>query len=1128
LRQGEFIPGAPGITQFDILAVNVEENSQRTPLNYVTPPGISREIDAGTANLRSLNEQSLALRVIDLQDGDARATFRSFDIDMRMYGNLEMFIHGESANPNDLIEFGDVTVFIRLGTDFDQNYYEYEVPVEPTPLNSSSTPENIWPEENNMKIELDKLQQIKSNRNSSGIPANEIYYESDGDRRIKIKGNPVLSSVRTIMIGVRNPNANGNPGYGNIWATDNGLPESAEIWVNELRLTDFNQDGGWAAVARVNAKLADFGQVSVAGNISTPNFGSLESRVSERPQEQSMGYDASSNLNLGKFLPEESGIKIPMYLGQAEQVVIPRFDPLAPDLEVSEVTEGMSKEEKKEVKKRSQAYTRRRSINFTNVRKERTNTEKKPRVYDVENLNATFAYSDRKFYDFTTAFDNQRQYRVGLGYNYNAKPKNFKPFAASKFLRKSDYLALIRDFNFTLLPKNISIRSDINRSYSEQQYKNNSEAFNFEQPVLYTKTFNWIRTYDVQHDLTQSIRLTYSANNLSYVDEPAGAVDRSDRSAYDNYRDTVWQSLLSFGENITFNQTVSANYKVPINKIPALDWVSTDLRYTGSYNWMRAPLSQDSLGNTIQNSRVLSLNGQLNFLTLYNKIDYFKKVNQKFNKQGRGSGRSLSRSKGKDDPKKEEDDTAVKKKDDKNRITALDYFAKFVMSIKNLSVVYSQNEGTMLPGYNRTSNLFGMDPGFNAPGIGFVTGTQINNFNEQAALNGWLVQNEYINQQYLNTYSEEFNVRLNLEPLPNLRIELTAIRSRSLNDGSFFRFNNDLQQYLEESQFESGSFSISMMAWSSLWQKDKNLISPIFEQFLNDRSAISNRLARETGYSEEDSGVNGIYADGFGPTSQQVVLPAFVAAYSGQSTEKVNLTLDQYTLWDAMRNPSWTVNYDGLTKMDFFKKFARNITLSHSYRSTYSVNSFTTNLNAGTDVNGNPNRDNSEERNFIAERQIDAVTISEQLSPLIRVDITWNNSLITNFEMNKNRILVFSTSNFQLTENRSNEIVVGLGYRFPDVGLKIGGKVRKSDLNVRFDFSIRETEIIARRMDEGTNQITSGQDIVSIKTAIDYTISDRLNIRAFYDQQINKPKVSISFPSSNINTGISLRFTLTQ
>lgn len=1123
LREGEVIPGPPGNTEFDILAVNIEENSQRTPLNYVTPPGISREIDAGTANLRSLNEQSLVLRARNLEDGDARAAFRSIDIDMRMYGKLEMFIHGETIDDNNPLAFGDVSVFVRLGSDFDQNYYEYEVPVLPTDLTASSTPFNIWPEDNNMVIDFEVLQSAKNARNQSGFPDNQVYETTDGNRRLRIKGNPVLSSVRMVMIGVRNPSASRNP-----WTDDNALPESAEIWVNEMRLTDFNNEGGWAAVARMNAKLADLGSISVAGNISTPHFGSLESRVGDRTLEQTMGYDVSSTLELGKFLPEESGIKVPMYVSQSEQVARPKYDPLSPDLELEEVSRGLTREERKELRQRSQTYTKRRSINFTNVRKERTNTDKKARIYDVENFNATFAYSDEHFYDINTAFDNRRQFRIGLGYNFTASPKNYKPFATSKFLRKSDYFSLVRDFNFTLWPKSISFRSEIDRTYNEQQFRNNSETFQFEQPVLYNKTFRWNRIYDVQHDLTSSIRLTYSANNLAYINEPEGRVDRGDRDSYDVYRDTVWHSISNFGENVTFNQNVSANYRVPINKIPILDWITTDVRYTGSYNWQRAPFAQDSLGHTIQNARNISVNGQFNFLSLYNKLNYFKEVNRKFQRQGQSRGRPLSGRPSQATDQQQDEERNRSDRRDENRITVLDYFAKLIMSVKNLSVVYTQNEGTLLPGYSRSSHMIGMDPNFDAPGLDFVLGHQIDNFNRQAALKDWLVRNRYINQQYMQTYTEDFNIRLNLEPLPDLRVELNASRSKSLNDGSYFRYKPDLQQYLEESQFETGSFNMTMIAWETFWTKDRDNVSPVFEKFIALRSEVSNRLAEETGYSAPNSGVNGEYASGYGPTSQEVVIPAFIAAYTGQSVDEVKTGIGEYTFMDAIKNPNWTINYNGLSKIPALRKLFRTVSLSHSYRSTFSVNNFTTNLSAGRDIDGNPIRDNSEERNFIPERQITAITISEQLSPLIKVDITWQNSLITNFEIRKSRTLAFSTTNYQLTENRSDEIVIGLGYRFPNVELKIGGTTRSSDLNLRADLSIRDSEVIVRRMQEGTHQITSGQNMISIKTSVDYVLSDRLNIRAFYDHQITEPKVSISFPTSNINTGISLRFTLTQ
>ncbi|MCA1750358.1 MAG: cell surface protein SprA [Flavobacteriales bacterium] len=1124
LREGEFTPGAPGTTEFDLLAVNIEENSQRTPLNYVTPPGILREIDAGTANLRSLNEQSLVLLVRNLEDGDARAAFRSVDIDMRMYGNLEMFIHGESIDLDRLLEFGDVTVFVRLGTDFRQNFYEYEIPVIPTQLNASSTPQNIWPEDNNMTIEFKKLQDAKSARNASGFPESSLYTVMDGNRRIRIRGNPVLSSVRTVMIGVRNPTATEN-----IWVEDDGLRQSAEIWVNELRLTDFNNEGGWAAVARVNAQLADLGTISLSGNISTPNFGSLESRVAERPLETSYGYDAQSNLELGKFLPEESGIKVPLFISQAEQVVLPKFDPLAPDLELSQVADDLSANDRRELRQRSQTYTRRRSINLTNLRKERTNNEKKPRIYDIENWNATVAYSERQYYDFNTEFDNQSQFRLGLGYNFALKPNNIKPFAQSKFLRKSDYFNLLKDFNFNLVPKSISFRSDILRTYNEQQFTNNVDLFDFEQPILFTKVFNWNRVYDVQYDMTQALRFTYSATNLAFVNEPIGRIDRDDREFFNAYRDTVMQSILSFGDNVDFRQTVTGNYKVPIDKIPILDWISVDARYTGNYNWQRAPFSQDTLGNVIQNSRNISLNGQANMLTLYNKLKFFKEVNQKFQKQNRGGGGRQGGRQPQGKGKEEEEEDDQKKERDPNAPNLLDYAAKMVMSLKNVSLIYSQNEGTLLPGYNRTSNIAGMDPGFNAPGIGFVLGHQFENFNRQAALKGWMVENEYLNSQYLETYTEDFNFRVNLEPLPNLRVEINAQQNRTFNDGSFFRYNNDLQQFLEESSFQTGSFTTTMIAYNTLFDNDgaADNVSETFQRFKDIRVDISNRLAEETGFSEQGSGEDG-YADGFGETSQQVVIPAFLAAYTGQSADDVKLAVNDFTIMDAVRNPNWTINYDGLSKIPALKKYFRNVTVAHAYRSTYSVNNFTTNLAAGLDFEGRPLRDNSEDRNFIPTTQIQAITISEQLSPLIRIDMTWQNSLITNFEISRNRTLAFSTANFQLTENNSNEYVIGAGYRFPNVEVKIGGKKRKSDLNVRADLSIRDTEMIARRMEEETNQITSGQNLISIKTSIDYVLSDRLNIRFFYDHQINEPKVSISFPTSNINTGISLRFTLTQ
>ena len=1118
--------GDPDQTTFDIAAVNVEENGQRTPINYVVPPGINQEIDAGSQNLRNLNEQSLVLRTCDLKDGDARAAFKNTVFDVRQYKKLKMFVHAESLRPETPINYADLTVFIRLGTDFDQNYYEYELPLSVTPPGAGDE-STIWPEANNIEIEFSKLQEAKTTRNTTGFALNKIYETNDGKNRIFIKGNPVLSSVKTIMIGIRNPTSKAGEPYSNIWITDDNLNKCAEIWVNELRLTDFKNEGGWAAIARVNAKLADFGNISVAGNYSKPGFGNLDSKVSERQQQTIIGVDASSNLELGKFLPESTGIKVPMYLGFSQQITTPQFDPLSPDLETSEVTRALSADERRKIKRATQTFVKRRSINFTNVRKEKTGLgASKSHFYDVENVSLTYAYSEIDSYDINTEFNNTKTFRGGLDYVFNPKPKNVKPFAQLKLFRTSKYLALFKDFNFNIGPKQLGFRTEVNRTYNENKIRNNTEGFVFEQPALYTKTFNWIRGYDVGYDITNNLKFTYNASNQALIGEPQGRVNKDYAEEYQQFKDSIWNSVQSYGLTTTFNQASNLTYKLPLDKLPITDWITADVKYTGTYNWQRAPLSQDSLGNTIQNARNIALNQQFNLLTLYNKVPYLKKVNNKFKNTGKGN-----------DPKKKlkaaspDDAAPVDKKAEKDKskdkvtITPLDYVARLFMSLKQVSVRYSQNEGTLLPGYDRRTNAIGLDQQFSAPGLPFVFGHQEDNFAFQAGYNGWLIQNPYLNSQFTKTYSDDFNFRINLEPMPNLRVDLTSSLTNTKGNTSFFRYNQDLQDYLEDSRVETGSFNMTFITWKTAFIKDgPDRVSATFQTFLRNRQEISNRLALESKYTTP---VAGGYADGYGSTSQDVILPAFLAAYAGKDPKNIKLNPTGYSFLDAIKNPNWNITYDGLSKIKALKKYFKSVTLSHGYRSTYSVNGFTTNLAAAKEGEL-PNRDISEQANFIPALQISAVTIAEQLSPLINIDMTWQNSLITKFEIKKDRTLSLSTANYQLTETKGEEYVVGLGYRIPNVEIKIGGKKRKSDLNCRADFSFRNNLTIIRKVEEGTNQPTSGQQIYSIKTSVDYVISEKLNIRAFYDQQINKPVVSYSFRTSNINAGLSLRFTLTQ
>lgn len=1169
---GEVEQEDPDPTTFTLSAVNIEENGNRTPIPYVIPPGIQREVDVGTANLRNLNEQSLQLSVCNLKDGDARGAYRNVNFDMRMYEKLKMFVHAEAGDENEVLNNNDITAFVRLGSDFDENYYEYEIPLTITPPNTSD-PNRIWPESNDVEIEFSKLQNIKTTR-PAGYSLLQEYVQQDGKARIKIKGNPNLANVVTVMIGVRNPDQIGNP----FSSDDDGQSKCAIVWANELRLTDFNQQGGWAAVARMNAQLADFGNVSVAGNISTPGWGTLEQRVQERQQETIKGVDANATLQLGKFFPEDAGVQLPMYLGYSETVSNPRFDPLAPDIEFDDISSGLSREERKARQKRTQTYTKRRSINFTNVKINgggskgggpgkgaKTPSDRKggkdggkdggkggkdsnkPRFYDISNFSVSYSYNEIYQRDVNTEFNSQKNYTGGFDYTFSNRPKEIKPFAKIGFIKDAKALKFLKDFNFYPGIKQFSFRTQMDRTYQTMRIRDNSaELFGVDAQVIIPtqvmKTWNWTRQYTLKYDITKSLRFNFDANNMALVGEPQGLIDRDDRDAYEAYRDTVWQNIKNFGETTNYQHNVALNYKVPFDKFPLIDFLSADVGYSATYRWDRAPFAQDTLGNTIQNSRSITINPQANMQTLYNKVPFLKKINEDSKKKGRGR-----------QPRNSEVDgfgEEIEKEDKKSDFNPLHELGRLLMMVQNVSGSYQRTEGILLPGYGRSTQVFGMDPNFNAPGIPFILGQQntdifgnpSGNYALDAGANGWLVQQEFLNNQYTETFNESMSFRAKLEPIKHLSIELTGNQTETRGKNSFFRWDEELQQYSFESPVETGSFTTTLVTWPTAFVADaEDFSSETFEAFLANRTEVSNRLNQEYHSFGIDSLENNGYFAGWGPTSQDVVIPAFIAAYTGRDAADVELDIFRTKI-----QPNWRISYDGLSKIPSIKKRFKNFSVNHSYRSTMTT-SYVTNLNYEVDANGNPvERDQSEFRNYISERQINTITISEQLSPMIGVDMTLK---VTNknkksidpqirVEWAKDRNISLGLSNYQITETKSNSFIIGLGYTIPEVpnpfkNRKRGSKLSRqmlenSPLNLRADLTIRDNTTIIRKMQERQNQVTAGQQVVSLRTSADLSISDKLTVRFFYDQQLTRPKISTSFPTSNINSGLSLRFQLSQ
>jgi len=1194
----------PADGTFEISSVSIEENSGKEPVNYVLPPGFTRITDPQNPQLRQLNEQAMVLRVLNLEDGDARAAYRNVNLDIRQYRRLRMEVHSEAIIGQPLQD-NELTVFIRIGSDYKGNFYEYEVPLRLTPPGRYSNDNDsqraiVWPEENSVNIDLSVLQAAKQERNrkiqeaGSSLSVSDVFVYNSGNARISVSGNPNLSNVRVIMVGVRNPIRTRN------LSGDDGNPKYAEVWINELRLSDFIENGGWAANGHLQARLADLGTVDLVGQISTPGWGSIEKKVNERSKEQITKYDVSSNIEFGKFFPEKAGVRLPVYVGYSESVIKPQYNPLDPDIPLKDALDAApDKHTRDSIKFISEDYSRRKTLTISNAGI--TKRGERPHAWDPANLSVNYSYNEVYSSNIKTEIDLEKNIRGGINYDFEARPANITPFKNAKFLN-APALRLIKDFNFYVFPKNLSFRTDLNRNYNEVKTRNINNPYLHVTPS-FRKDFEWSRIYDLKYDVTRQLKIDITANSIARIDEPEGGVDRRRYSSeYQIWRDSVLTNLRRFGRTTSYNHFITATYNIPVNKLPLLSWVNSNIRYGADYTWLAGPLYPDSmkinLGNSVKNHNELSFTGQANLATLYSKWKFLKNIEnntrpdagQRQKKEFKTvtytrqnvnfrpktiraiyhnlkteavTVRVLTKEgievKGKMDIVSEnrvnftanEEVTGaqviiegqVEKK--RNPLTvAGEYLIRAVMGIRSVNFTYTSSQGQFLPGYLPGTKYLGMENnnGTKAPGWPFILGYTDRDFFDRAVTRGWLSTDTLLNTPALYSNKIDFSVRSTVEPFPGLRIDVNADRRYLESESSYYiaDFNGNFPDSLRN-RIMTGNFSISVISWGTAFEKiskSNDYVSPTFEAFKKNTVIISERRAAERrtfdpAYDPDTDPltgepVEGPYKSGYGKTSREVLIPAFISAYTKSDPKKITLE----TFPSALKMmPNWRINFDGLSKFEFVQKWFRSVNLSHQYRSTYQIGSFTTNLayDAGS---GGISSIRDLQNNFIQRYEINVVTINEQFSPLINVDMNSKNSLSTRFEWRKSRTVALNLTSNQIADARSNELVFGAGYRFSDVQiiLKTGGgqKALESDLNVRLDLSIRDNKTVARKLIEDVNQPVVGQKIFTIGATADYVLSDRFNLQIFADHTMNNPFVANTFPTSNTNFGFSLKFTLVQ
>ncbi|MCW3090403.1 MAG: hypothetical protein JWP81_1472 [Ferruginibacter sp.] len=1134
--------------EFNVNGVNIEENDKRTPLPYRTPREIQRQQVQSNNGINLLqNEQSMSLQFCGLGKGDARGVQQTFaNRDIRQYGNLSMFIHAENnvKTPNN-IKDRDLNAVIRIGTDFVSNYYEIKIPLYLTPLGAGSLNPNtdayndtLWRVLNSLNVDLTVLPKLKQERNINGVPTTIYRKPQSNGQTYSILGDPNLGEIRGILIGVENVNTGSACG---------------EMWVNELRLSSINEHGGWAAMARIDMNLADLGTVTGSITKHTTGFGTLEQRVNERYRDDFTQFDVAANLELGKLLPKAAAISIPMFASYSQTVSKPEYDPFDLDIRLKDKLGASPASKRDSINNAAVDFTSTKTLNFTNVRKNRT-SKKNPKIYDISNVDLSYSYINITAHNPLIENNEITRHRGGLGYNFAPQPKYIEPFKKIKFFtkRKQHWFDLVKDFNFNPVPSQISFRADINRQFGAIRPRSVG-GDKYKIPETYDKYLTFQRDYIFRWAFTRSLNFDFTATNNSRVDEPAGRIDTKAK------KDTVWSNLLKGGRNTLYNQAVNLSYTLPTAKFPLLDWTTMNLKYQATYRWIGASRLAVELGNILENGQSQEAIAQLDFTRLYSKIKFFRAL-----EQPRDQGQARIK-------KEVRKDSVFKTINKKGIITkkfkrikttrisdpnSLPYigvpgrvFGKLVTSLKQVNFSLSENANTRLPGYMDSTQFVGRNFRSMQPDFGFILGKQPDtNWLNGAARKGLISRDTLFNTILQQSFDQRLTITAQVEPVRDLTISINVNKTFNKNYSELFKDTTGTgNNFGHLSPYAGGGFDVSYISYKTLFGKfDPNQISATFIKFQDNRKIISQRLNTLNKYNAGRPLDAEGYAYGYNKYANDVLIPAFIAAYSGQDPNNVGLikqsnpNIKSNPFRSIIPRPNWKLDYNGLSKVKGLDKIFTNLVISHGYNGSLSMNGFTSALLYRDDSRyGYPSFYDTISGNYIPYFLLPNITIQEQFAPLVGVDMMFTNQMQFKVDYTKQRTLSLSLVDFQLSETRSTEFSIGAGYRKRGMRLLGGLKLPKflskdqtgkldNEINFRLDFRIRDNVTVNNRLDQNSTLPTGGSKEVTISPTIDYYLNSRVNVKLFFDQRRVNPYISSSAPTTNTRAGVQIRISLAQ
>ena len=1226
----------------DASSVSLEENGEKTPVNYVLPPGIRREQDPSQPQLVEANEQALSLVVKNMSTGEAKAVYKNSTLDLRQYKRIQMFAHANALEQNTTrLQDGDLSVFIRLGSDYKNNYYEYEIPLKLTEPRSNynryvlADCKAVWPEENMLDVPLSVFTALKKNRNKAkaqGVASYLAPYSmmdaEHPQNKITIVGNPSLGEVKTMMLGVRNNSAD---------------IKSGEVWINELRLKEHNNSGGWAANANLNVQLSDLGSVNATGRYISEGFGGLEDGVASRTTDNYGTYSVTTSLEMGKFFPDKAKVSIPLYYSVTKEKTTPKYNPLDTDMELKDALDAAgSKHERDSIENIAATKITQTNFSISNARVGIA-TKRHPMPYDPANFSFTYSHQHQYTTGETTMYERKDNWRGALDYSWSPVYKAWEPFKGLK--NKSKWLDILKRFGLNWLPQNIAFNTEMTRDYYELQERDmetlmsGAAGVDSKLPLTFSEQFLWNREFSINWDLTKNLHMNFQSATHAQIEEPYTPVNKDlYADQYHAWKDSVWTSIRHWGAPLDYSQNFQASYKVPLNLLPVFDWVNSDASYNANYSWERGTEDEEgnSYGNTINTQRELTLNGNFNLVKLYNHVPFLKKVNDKFDRtQSRAQMQRKKQEKKKKkqeakeqaaDPKKAlpknkrafereitllpdttfkirhgkntkrlivnaktEDgkvfplkykkvdnnqiriiskvDTAMKVKlsvlakephDDKKWYKGLQLASRLAMMVRNVSINYRSSYQLTLPGFlPSVGDAFGQKKvGQMAPGLDFAFGMVGDDYIEKARNNNWLLCNDSIATPATTSRTDNLTLRATLEPVKDFKIDLSATRTKTTQKSI---------QYMYEGTptTQSGAFQMTTISLGSAFEgmgnANSGYRSKTFEKFVNSLAGFRDRVEAQyagTVYPAGSALAGGKFDASRTPVNQyssDVMIPAFLKAYTSMGGNSLSV----FPALSRML-PNWTIRYSGLGRLPWFNEHFKSININHSYKSVFAVGSYNSYSTFQEYMNGlgfvsDATTGNPSPSSMF---NISQVSINESFSPLLGMDVTFNNNMTVKAEYRQTRVLNLSMTSVQLNEALSKDWVIGMGYRINNFDVfGWGAKASRSkskggnknaanknasttktvqngtnhDLNLRLDFSFRKQAAIVRDIASMVSSASSGNNALKLSFSADYTFSKLLTMSFYYDRQTNTPLLSSSsYPTTTQDFGLSIKFSLTR